>query len=230
MSKVAVIIPARDEEKALPLVLRDLPPNVIDRVIVVDNGSRDRTAAVARAAGAEVVSEPRPGYGRACLKGLAHLRAQPPEIVLFLDADHSDYPEEASLLLGPIDHDAADFVLGSRALGRREKGAMPGHARYGNRLICLLIRILFGHRYTDLGPMRAIRYSRLLELEMRDIGYGWTVELQIKAVRNRLRIREVPVSYRRRVGKSKGSGPISGSLGAGFKMLGVIARSLRLSG
>jgi glycosyltransferase involved in cell wall biosynthesis len=221
---IAVVIPARNEEGALPLVVAEIPRGWADRVIVVDNGSTDRTAAAARAAGATVVREPRPGYGRACLRGLAELGRKPTEFVVFLDADHSDYPEEIPRLLDPLLRGDADLVIGSRALGKRQPGAIPPHARLGNRLAVFLIRMRFGHRYTDLGPMRAIRYRRLLDLGMRDTDYGWTVEMQVRALRHGLRVVEVPVRYRRRVGVSKVSGTVRGSLGAGFKILWVICR------
>jgi glycosyltransferase involved in cell wall biosynthesis len=221
---VTVVIPARNEERALPLVLADLPAGWFDAVIVVDNGSTDRTAEVARRAGATVIQESRPGYGQACLRGLAALESKPPRFVVFLDADHSDYPEEIPSLLEPLIGGEADLVIGSRARGERQAGAMAPHARFGNRLAVFLIRVLFGHRYTDLGPMRAITYRRLLELGMRDRDYGWTVEMQVRALQCGLRVIEVPVRYRRRVGRSKVSGTLRGSFGAGVKILWIIFR------
>ncbi len=218
---IAVIIPALNEEQALPLVLADLPAGV-DQVVVVDNGSTDRTAEVAERAGVRVVEEPRRGYGAACLRGLAAVG--PCDVVVFLDGDRSDYPEELPRLIEPIARGEADFVLGSRLLGRRQAGAMPPQSAWGNRLACLLMRIFFGVHYTDLGPFRAIRRHALERLGMRDAGFGWTVEMQIKAARAGLRIRETPVSYRRRVGRSKISGTFQGTLQAGYKILATIFR------
>jgi glycosyltransferase involved in cell wall biosynthesis len=228
LSGVTVIIPALNEEASLPHVLRDLP--AVGRVIVVDNGSTDRTADVAAAAGAMVVPEPQRGYGAACLKGLAVIRnlidagQQPPRIVVFLDADYSDDPGGLTKLVEPIFSGAADFVLGSRLLGQREPGAMPPQSVFGNKLACFLMRALFGIRHTDLGPFRAIDYLRLTELGMTDRNFGWTVEMQIKAARQGLRTIEVPVPYRCRIGQSKISGTVWGSIMAGYKILFLIAK------
>jgi glycosyltransferase involved in cell wall biosynthesis len=228
LSGVVVVIPALNEEASLPLVLRDLP--AIGRVIVVDNGSTDRTADVAAAAGATVVREPQRGYGAACLKGLAAIEESSvdegaaPRAVAFLDADYSDDPGLLPNLVRPILDGTADFVLGSRLMGRREPGAMPPQSVFGNRLACLLMRVLFGIRYTDLGPFRAIDYRRLCELAMTDRNFGWTVEMQIKAARRKLRIREIPVPYRRRIGESKISGTFWGSVRAGWKILYLIGK------
>lgn len=228
LSGVAVVIPALDEEASLPLVLRDLP--AVGRVIVVDNGSRDGTAAVAAAAGALVVREPRRGYGSACLRGLAAIdelsrQGDPaPRVVAFLDADYSDDPRALPRLVQPILAGEFDFVLGSRLLGLREPGAMPPQSVFGNRLACALMRLLFGTRYTDLGPFRALDYQRLCEMNMSDTNFGWTVEMQIKAARQGLRTLEVPVSYRCRVGRSKISGTVWGSIRAGWKILFLIAK------
>ncbi len=222
--KIAVVIPARDEELALPLVFRDLPDHLRRNVVVVDNGSTDRTATVARSLGARVLAEPQRGYGRACLKALTHLEEIRPDYVVFLDADHSDHPEEIPELLAPLLRDEADLVIGSRTRGRRQKGALPFHAMMGNRVATFLIWILVGFRYSDLGPLRAIVYQKLVGLQMRDAGFGWTVEMQVKAVKKGLRIREVPVSYRPRVGSSKVSGTVTGSLGAGAKIIWTIFR------
>jgi glycosyltransferase involved in cell wall biosynthesis len=224
---VSVLIPALNEEASLPLVLRDLPRSQVSDVLVVDNGSQDRTAEVARAAGARVVWEPRRGYGAACLCGLADLALRPegpPEVVVFLDADYSDHLEELPYLVQPILDDRFDLVLGSRLAGRRESGAMPPQSVWGNRLACFLMGLLFGVKYTDLGPFRAIRWTALERLDMVDRNYGWTVEMQIKAARLGLRVLEVPVSYRRRIGVSKISGTIRGTILAGYKILYLIAK------
>jgi hypothetical protein len=218
---VGVIIPALNEERALPAVLAELPREV-DDVVVVDNGSTDATAEVARAAGARVMLEPERGYGAACLRGLAAIGT--PDVIVFLDGDHSDYPEKLPELVRPIAEGSADLVLGSRLLGQREPGAMPPQSVWGNRFACFLMRLLFRVRYTDLGPFRAIRREALERLGMRDRNFGWTVEMQIKAARAGLRIREVPVPYRRRVGQSKISGTLRGTIRAGYKILYTIAK------
>ena len=221
---VDVVIPALDEEQALPDVLRDLPRALVRRVIVADNGSRDRTADVARAGGAEVVREDRKGYGAACLAALGRLAGDPPDVVVFLDADRSDDPTELPALLEPIARGEADFVLGSRTLGTRERGALTPQQIVGNRVACAALRILYRARYTDLGPFRAIRWDALSRLAMEDRNWGWTVEMQIKAARAGLRHREVPVRYRRRIGVSKVSGTVRGTIGASGKILWCLAR------
>jgi glycosyltransferase involved in cell wall biosynthesis len=220
--RLAAVIPALDEAASLPLVLCEIPHGV--RVVVVDNGSRDGTGEVARRAGAEVVVEPRRGYGRACLAGLAHLAADPPDVVVFLDADHSDYPEELTALVEPIKRGSADFVVGSRVLGGAAPGSLTPQQRFGNRLVCTLVDHLYGHRFTDLGPFRAVRYDVLSALEMRDPTFGWTIEMQIKAVRRGFRVVEVPVRYRKRIGTSKISGTLSGTLRAGTKIVFTVFR------
>lgn len=217
---VSVIIPALNEEDSIGAVLSGIPEKYSHDVIVVDNGSTDRTAEVAASHGARVVSEPVRGYGRACLRGIAEIRNA--DIVVFLDGDYSDYPEEMPLLVEPIAQDRADLVIGSRALGRHDAGALPAHAAFGNRLASWLIWRFFGHRYSDLGPFRAIRWSALQSLKMADRNYGWTVEMQVKAVRHKLRIEEVPVSYRKRIGTSKISGTVMGSIKAGTKIIWTI--------
>jgi glycosyltransferase involved in cell wall biosynthesis len=228
---VGLILPARDEEEALPLVLAELPPGVAQRVVVVNNGSRDRTARVAQAAGAEVVDEPRLGYGQACLAGIAALERpgpggaralRPGDVVAFLDADHSDYPEELPAIVGPILAGAADFVIGSRILGGADMRALLPQAWFGNRLACTLMRLLFGARYSDLGPFRALRYEALSDLGMADRTFGWTIEMQLKAHALGLRVLEVPVRYRPRIGRSKITGTALGTLRAGAKILGWI--------
>lgn len=224
--RIALLIPALDEEASIGKVLASLPHGLFSQVIVVDNGSTDRTAEVALAAGAAVVHEPRRGYGRACLAGMAALDPQA-EIVVFMDADSSDVPEEAASLIEPITAGRADLVIGSRRLGRAAPAALAWHQRWGNHLVVGLIRLLFGFRYTDLGPFRAIRRTSLAELALRDTNFGWTAEMQVKALRRGLRVREVPVSYRPRLGRSKISGTVSGSLRAGIKILWTVLR-LRL--
>ncbi|WP_347245038.1 glycosyltransferase family 2 protein [Thermogutta sp.] len=225
---MTVIIPALNEAASLPLVLRDLPK--VGRVIVVDNNSTDGTAAVASALGATVVVEPVRGYGAACLRGLAAIRElilageSPPLVVVFLDADYSDHPELLPELVKPIIHGNADFVLGSRLQGPREFGAMPLHSVLGTRLACFLLRCLLAAEYTDLGPFRAIEYGALCNLGMTDRNFGWTIEMQIKAARLGLRTVEIPVPYRRRIGQSKISGTLSGSVRAGLRILSTIGK------
>lgn len=222
---VDVIIPALDEAKSIGLVLAALPQDHIRRVVVADNGSTDGTADLARAGGAEVVTAARRGYGSACLSGLAHLRATgPPEVVVFLDGDYSDHPEELPALLEPILAGRADLVIGSRVLGQRERGALLPQARAGNFVACTLIRLLYGTHYTDLGPFRAIRWEALERLEMVDPTFGWTAEMQVKALRQGLRVVEVPVSYRKRVGVSKITGTVRGTVLAGYKILTTVVR------
>ncbi len=220
---IALIIPALNEEPSIARSLAELPRGLYAQVLVVDNGSTDRTAAIARAAGATVVGEPRRGYGSACLRGIAALDPAT-EVVVFMDADASDVPAEAAALLAPILEGRADLVIGSRTLGVSEAGSLAPHQRLGNSLAVGLIRLLYGHRYTDLGPFRAIRASCLRRLGMRDTGYGWTIEMQIKAVQKGLRVAEVPVSYRLRIGRSKISGNLGASLAAGAKILWTVAR------
>jgi glycosyltransferase involved in cell wall biosynthesis len=221
--KTAVIIPAFNEERSVGCVIRDLPKDMVRWVIVADNGSTDKTAEVARASGAMVVSEPRRGYGNACLAGTANLPKEA-EVVVFVDGDYSDYPGELRELLSVIQEQKADMVIGSRVLGLCEKGALKPQQRFGNWLSTRLIHWIYGFTYTDLGPFRAIRTDALKRLNMQDSNYGWTVEMQVKALQHGLRVVEVPVSYRRRIGKSKVSGTISGSVKAGAKIMWTIAK------
>ena len=209
-----------------------LATGLVGEVVVTDNGSRDETAAEARAAGATVVSEPRAGYGRACLAGLAEVRRRPPEVVVFVDADRSDDPADLGALLAPFVHDEADLVIGSRVLGQRagrvETGALLPQARWGNALACALMRLRWGARFTDLGPFRAIRWEAYERLGMRDETFGWTAEMQVRAVRAGLRTTEVPVAYRKRVGKSQITGTVNGTVRAGTKILWTVGtHSLR---
>jgi len=222
---VDVVIPAFNEEVSLPMVLADVPRPPVRRVVVADNLSTDATARVATEGGAVVVDAPVRGYGSACLAGLEHLRANdPPDVVVFLDGDYSDHPEELPRVIAPILDGRADLVIGSRTRGERERGALLPQARAGNLVACALIRLLYGHRYTDLGPFRAIRWSSLELLGMRDPDFGWTAEMQVKALRHRLRVTEVPVSYRRRVGVSKITGTLEGTVKAGYKILWTVFR------
>lgn len=236
-----LIIPALDEEGPLALVLAGLPRAgtrldaggaavVLRRIIVVDNGSRDSTARVAAAGGAEVVSEPKRGYGRACLAGIAHAADPPPDLAVFLDADHSDDPSDLVRVITPLARGEADLVIGSRALGEREPGAFTPVQAFGNALSAALIRLLWRAEITDLGPFRAISWPALTRLDMRDRDYGWTVEMQTRAYAAGLRVTEVPVRYRRRrLGRSKVAGTVRGVWGAGTKILWTIAR-VRLGG
>jgi glycosyltransferase involved in cell wall biosynthesis len=222
---IDVVIPAFNEERSLPLVLAAIPAGLVRRVVVADNNSRDRTAAVAAAGGAVVVPAPVQGYGSACLAGLDFLRRSgPPDIVVFVDADFSDHPEEMEGLVAPILAGDADLVIGSRVLGNRERGALLPQARAGNLIACSLIRLFYGFRYTDLGPFRAISWAALEKLEMIDPNFGWTAEMQVKALRRGLRPAEVPVSYRKRVGVSKITGTFYGSFMAGWKILFTVFR------
>lgn len=218
---VAVVIPALNEEQSLPLVLAALPP--VGRVIVVDNGSTDRTAERAREAGAQVVHEPRRGYGTACQAGIAAAAAAGAEILVILDADFSDHPEELPLLVDPVLEGRADMVLGDRTR-LAERGALLPHQRFGNAFATFLIGRVTGHRYRDMGPFRAVRLQALLDLRMCDPNYGWNVEMQMKAVRAGLRVLEVPVRYRARVGESKISGTLRGSVQAGVKIVRAVRR------
>lgn len=227
---VDVIIPAFNEESSIGLVLSDLPWDLVREVVVCNNGSTDRTAEVAARQGATVLHAPRKGYGSACLEGIAYLKAKPaeqqPDIVVFLDGDYSDHPEELPLLLRPLLEEGAELVIGSRALGELEPGAMMPQQVFGNWLATNLIRFFYGYRFTDLGPFRAIRWDKLLALNMQDPDFGWTVEMQVKAAKLGLRCVEVPVSYRRRVGVSKVSGTLRGTLLAGHKILWTIFKLL----
>lgn len=220
---IAVVIPALNEERAIREVLAAVP-RWVDEVVVVDNGSTDGTARMARAVGARLVSEPVRGYGAACQAGIRALRSG--DVVVFMDGDFSDRPEEMGRLVEPIVQGHADLVIGSRVTGPCEPGALSPQQRFGNWLACRLMRLFWNARYTDLGPFRAISRAALERLDMRDRGFGWTVEMQIKGLRRGLRIEEVPVAYRRRIGVSKISGTLGGSVQAGLKIMLVILAAL----
>lgn len=221
---VKVIIPAYNEENGVGQVIAEIPKHIVSEIIVVNNASTDDTEVAASKAGATVLREPIPGYGRACLKGIQYLRQseQKPDVVVFLDADHSDYPEEIESVIKPILDLQADMVIGSRALGTKEKGSMTPQQIFGNWLATRLLKLFYGVKFTDLGPFRAITYSKLLELDMQDKTFGWTVEMQLKAAKNGLRCVEVPVRYRKRIGFSKISGTVKGTVMAGYKILYTI--------
>ena len=224
MSRISVIIPAYNEESSIGLVLDSLPKDKIHEIIVVDNDSSDNTAVVSKQHGARVVKELRKGYGSACLKGISELNS--PDVVVFIDGDFSDYPEEIVFLMRPIIDGKADFVIGSRMILAESRKALLPQARYGNRLAVFLIKHLFNFSFTVLGPFRAIRYYSLIEIGMQDTNFGWTVEMQIKAIKNKLRILEIPVKYRERVGISKITGTISGTFKAGTKIIYTIFKYL----
>jgi len=226
--KVKVIIPVFNESGSIGFVLKDIPSSLVDEVIVVNNGSTDDTAEIAGKAGATVLYEPEKGYGAACLKGLEYIRSQgnekQPDVVVFLDGDYSDYPEQMSLLLDNMVERDLDMVIGSRSTGQREKGSMMAQQIFGNWLAASLMRWFFGAKFTDLGPFRAIRWESLEKLGMRDRNYGWTVEMQIKVVKQGMKYGEVPVDYRQRIGKSKITGTVKGTIMAGYKIIGTILK------
>jgi glycosyltransferase involved in cell wall biosynthesis len=220
--KSSVIIPAFNEEQSISLVISEIPKQLVDEIIVVNNNSTDKTAEVAEKSGAKVLFEKYKGYGAACLKGIDYLKERQVDVLVFLDGDHSDYPEEMNKLLQPIINNEADFVIGSRVLGEHEKGALPIQSRFGSVVAGFLIKIFWKVKYTDLGPFRAIKFDKLLDLNMKDKWFGWTVEMQIKAVKKKLRIKEVPVKYRKRIGKSKVTGTIKGTIMASVIILKTI--------
>ncbi|MCA1800916.1 MAG: glycosyltransferase family 2 protein [Rhodothermaceae bacterium] len=226
---VIVIIPAFNEEKSIGYVITDIPREKVIEVIVVNNGSDDRTAEVARNAGATVLTETRKGYGSACLKGIEYARTLHPEptIAVFLDADYSDSPGEMPEILKPIREGIADMVIGARVPGKREPGSMMPQQIFGNWLATRLMRLIYGVHYTDLGPFRAIRFATLNRLGMIDTNFGWTVEMQIKAARMNVPFREVPVSYKNRIGVSKIAGTVSGTVKAGYKIIYTILKYSR---
>ena len=222
--RVSVVIPILNEEKSIGMVLDALPRQRLHEVIIVDAGSRDQSVAIARSRRVKVVHGNRPGYGRACLTGISALTN--PEIVVFLEGDFSDYPEEIDQLIEPIARGEVDFVMGSRILGQAEPGSLSWHARMRNRFICFLIWAFYHHRYTDVGPFRAIRYDALKNLRMQNRAYGWHVEMQIKARKARLRIQESPVRYRKRIGESKISRTSLGSFKISLGNFWVLLQNL----
>lgn len=223
MPKIKVIIPAYNEAGSIALVINDIPKSV-DEVIVVNNNSTDDTEKNAENAGATVLNETNKGYGYACLKGMNYIASQKekPNIIVFLDGDYSDYPEELTKIVAPIINDNIDIVIGARVKKYRETGSMTMPQIFGNWLATSLMRIFFGAKFTDLGPFRAIKYQKLLALNMEDKTYGWTVEMQLKALKQKLTYIEVPINYRNRIGVSKVSGTIKGAIFAGVKILGWI--------
>lgn len=221
---VDVVIPAWNEEKSIGKVVGDIDRTIVRNVFVTDNNSKDRTAEVAKEAGATVLTEKRQGYGSACLKGIAQARIQVPkaDVIVFMDADYSDYASEMPMLLDPIKNDGVDMVIGSRAKGEKERGSMTVPQVFGNWLATRLMKWLYGFVYSDLGPYRAIRFPSLEQIKMRDPDYGWTVEMQIKALKHGLKVAEVPVTYRKRIGVSKVSGTVKGTILAGYKIITTI--------
>jgi len=223
--RIVVIIPVFNEEKSLPFVLADIP-RFVDEIIVANNRSTDKTVDVAQKANVTIVNEDERGYGAACLKAIEFLKDKNLDIVVFLDGDYSDYPEEMNRVVEPIIKDNYDLVIGSRMIGKKEKGAMLPHAIFGNWLSSFLINLFWKYKFTDLGPFRAIKYSSLIKLDMKDRNYGWTVEMQINAAKQRLKTTEVPVSYRKRIGQSKVTGTFKGTIKASSKILWLIFASL----
>lgn len=220
--KTAVIIPAYNEEKSICKVINEIPAELVEEIIVVNNNSSDGTAEAAKSCGSTALLEKQMGYGAACLKGIEYCKSKSFDVIVFLDGDYSDYPNEIRYLLDEINLNDYDFVLGSRVLGHREKGALPVQSRVGSIIAGLLINLFWKYKYTDLGPFRAIKFSKLLELKMEDRWFGWTVEMQIKAAAMKYRIKEIPVSYRKRIGKSKVTGTIKGTVMASVIILSTI--------
>lgn len=222
-----MIIPAFNEERSIGRVIADIP-DLVSEVIVANNGSTDKTAEVAAAAGATVVDQPIAGYGIACLKGMAYVASlkDQPDVIVFIDGDYSDYPEQLPEVLAPILNDQMDMVIGSRALGKRAAGSMTFPQIFGNWLATTLMRWIYGAYFTDLGPFRAIRWEALKALNMQDKTYGWTVEMQVKAAKQKLKFTEVPVNYKKRIGVSKVSGTVKGTIMAGYKILWTIFKSI----
>lgn len=222
-----VIIPAFNEESSIGNVVQDIPKDLIKEIIVVNNASTDNTVSVAREAGATVLTEMDKGYGAACLKGISYVADKADaDIVVFLDGDYSDYPEQMREIIKPIVEEDYDMVIGSRALGQRDNGSMMPQQVFGNWLATTLIRLLYRYEFSDLGPFRAIKWNKLMEIDMKDRNYGWTVEMQVKAAKQKLKCTEVPVDYRKRIGVSKVTGTIKGTFMAGYKILWTIFKLL----
>ena len=221
---VDVIIPVYNEEDSIGKVISEIPDTIVRNVVVCNNGSKDRTASVAESHGAIVVHQPEKGYGNACLKGMEYISNLEikPDIIVFLDGDYSDYPSEMVDLIKPIITENVDMVIGSRALGEMQSGAMMPQQIFGNWLATTLIRIIYSYEFTDLGPFRAVKYPVLMAMKMEDKTFGWTVEMQVKAAKMKLKTTEVAVRYRKRIGKSKVSGTIKGTILAGHKILWTI--------
>ncbi|PWL30415.1 MAG: UDP-glucose--dolichyl-phosphate glucosyltransferase [Fluviicola sp. XM-24bin1] len=219
---ISVIIPAFNEEQSIGKVVTDIPRDLVQNVIVVNNNSTDNTVQVASDAGAIVLDEPRKGYGWACLKGIEKSKELNTQITVFLDGDYSDYPEEIIDVVRPILEEDHDMVIGSRVLGKREKGSLTPQQVFGNWLATRLMRIFYRARFSDLGPFRAIKADSLEKLKMSDKTYGWTIEMQIKAAKHKMKFCEVPVKYRKRIGVSKVSGTVKGTVLAGIKIIGAI--------
>ena len=222
-NRIVVIIPALNEENSISKVVNSIP-NIVDEIIVINNGSDDSTAIKASISGAKVIHEYRKGYGYACLKGIDYLNKNPPDIVVFLDGDYSDYPEDLEAIIKPILEKNMQFVIGARVKFLREKGALTPQQIFGNTLACLLMRLLYKANFTDLGPFRAIGWKNLVALEMSDKTYGWTIEMQLKVLRRKIKYTEVPVRYRKRIGYSKVSGTVKGTIMAGYKILTWIGK------
>ena len=223
MPVIKVIIPAYNEANSITHVINDIPA-LVDEIIVISNNSTDDTEANAKKSGATVLSETRKGYGYACLKGMDYIANQntKPDIVVFLDGDYSDYPQELTKIIAPILKENIDFVIGARVKRLREDGSMTPQQIFGNWLATFLMKLMFNAKFSDLGPFRAIKYDKLLALNMEDKTYGWTVEMQLKAIKQKLSYTEIPVNYRNRIGVSKVSGTVKGSIFAGIKILGWI--------
>jgi glycosyltransferase involved in cell wall biosynthesis len=225
---VKVVIPAYNEEQSIGHVIKEIPKEWVSEIVVVNNGSKDKTADVAKAHGATVLNQPLSGYGNACLMGIDYLKNSetPPDILVFMDGDYSDYPEQLPEVIQPILDGRADFVIGSRALGNRESGSMTFPQIFGNWLATSMMRWFYGIRFTDLGPFRAIRFNDLIKIDMKDKTFGWTVEMQLKAAKHKLRTTEVPVNYKKRIGVSKVSGTVKGTVLAGYKIIFTIFKYL----
>lgn len=224
---IDIIIPAYNEEHSISRVIKDIPTELVREIIVCNNNSSDKTAEYAINAGAKVILQTYKGYGAACMTGIKYISGKPlddhPDIVVFMDADYSDFPQELPVLVEPIER-GHDLVIGSRILGFAQNGSLTPQQRFGNWIATTLIRIIYGFQFTDLGPFRAIRWNKLLELNMQDRDFGWTAEMQIKAIKHKLKCIEIPVSYRKRIGKSKISGTMKGTIQAGYKILWTVLK------